>query len=157
MWNDEEPEDDEDDDFDPEKEQKRVEALPIYQKAEEICELTQRIIDSIDNDKVKMIHSNIMLEDSIIITAKIVGAEAVDDFVLKMENATIIKIHARSLQTHTASLLFEGILPEEYLQLLRKEIEAFRLLFRDWIQTFHTAHKSGDGWGLFVDDDGSDF
>jgi hypothetical protein len=157
MWDDEEHEEnDDDDDFDPEKERKRVEALPIYQKAEEIYELTQRIVDSIDSDKVRMIHSNIMLEDSIVITTKIVGAEAMDDYILKMENATLVKIHARSLQTHTASLIFEGILPEEYLQLLRKEIEAFRLLFRDWIKGFHNAHKSGDGWGLFVDDDGTD-
>jgi hypothetical protein len=157
MWEDEEHEEDDDDDFDPEKERRRVEALPIYQKAEEIRELTQRIIDSIDSDEVKMIHSNIMLEDSVVITAKIVGAEAVDDFILKMENATLIKIHARSLQAQTASLLFEEILPEEYLQLLRKEIEAFRLLFLEWIKGFHTAHKSGDGWGLFVEGDGSDY
>lgn len=155
MWNDDDPEEDndEDNDFDPEKERKRVEALPIFQKAEEIRELTRRIIDSIDNDEVKMIHSNVMLEDSVIIPAKIVGAEAVDDFILKMENATLIKIHARSLQVQTASLLFEEILPEEYLHLLRKEIEAFRLLFLAWVKGFHTAHKEGDGWGLFVEDD----
>jgi hypothetical protein len=40
-----------------------------------------------------------------------------------------------------------------YLQLLRDEIEAFRLLFRHWIATFHLdTTKEGDGWGLFVDD-----
>jgi hypothetical protein len=156
MWGDEEQEDD-DDDFDPEKERRRVEAMPIYQKAEEIHDLTQMIIDSIDSDEVKMIHSNIMLEDSVVILAKIAGAEAVDDFILKMENATLIKIHARSLQAQTASLLFEEILPAEYLQLLRKEIEAFRFLFLEWIKTFHSAHKSGDGWGIFVEGDGEDY
>ena len=157
MWEDDDHDEDDDDDFDPEKERRRVEALPIYQKAEEIRELTQRIIDSIDNDHVKMIHSNIMLEDSVVITAKIAGAEAMDDFILKMENATLIKIHARSLQAQTASLIYEGILPEEYLQLLRKEIDAFRLLFLEWIKGFHKAPKSGDGWGLFVEGDGSDY
>jgi hypothetical protein len=153
MWNDDDP-DDADSEFDPEKERRRVEAMPVFQKAEEIRELTRRIIDSIDNDEVKMIHSNVMLEDSMIIPAKIVGAEAVDDFILKMENATIIKIHARSLQAQTASLLFEGILPEEYLQLLRKEIDTFRLLFLEWIKSFDSAQKEGDGWGLFVEGDG---
>ncbi|HYG19878.1 MAG TPA: hypothetical protein VD816_13165 [Ohtaekwangia sp.] len=153
MWNEDDP-DDGDDEFDPEKERRRVEAMPIFQKAEEIRELTRRLIDSIDNDEVKMIHSNIMLEDSMIIPAKIVGAEAVDDYILKMENATIIKIHARSLQAQTASLLFEGILPEEYLQLLRKEIDVFRLLFLEWVRSFDSAQKEGDGWGLFVEGDG---
>jgi len=152
MWEEDDDDHDDESDYDPEKERKKLESLPIFQKAEEIRELTRRIIDSIDDDEVKMLHSNIMLEDSVIIPAKIAGAEAVDDFILKMENATIIKIHARSLQTQTASLIFEEVLPEEYLRMLRKEIEAFRLLFREWIKTFHKFPKDGDGWGLFVED-----
>jgi hypothetical protein len=152
MWNDDDEEMD-DADYDPEKERRRVEALPIFQKAEEICELTRRIIDSIDDEEIRMIHSNVMLEDSIVIPEKIAGAEAMNDFIMKMENATVVKIHARSLQTQTASLIFEEVLPEEYLRLLRKEIEAFRLLFREWIKTFHKSPKEGDGWGLFVEDD----
>lgn len=151
MWEDDD--ENQESDYDPEKERRRVESLPIFQKAEEIRELTQRIIDSLDDGDIKMIHSNIMLEDSMILSVKIAGAEAVDDFIMKMENATIIKIHARSLQTQTASLLFEEVLPEEYLRLLRKEIEAFRLLFRTWIKTFHKFPKDGDGWGLFVEDE----
>ncbi|HLT74853.1 MAG TPA: hypothetical protein VKZ68_07195 [Ohtaekwangia sp.] len=159
MWDDDDdPEDfyEDDDDFDPEKERRRVEALPIFQKAEEICELTRRIVDSIDDEEVKMIHSNIMIEDSIVIPAKIAGAEAVDDYMIKMENATLIKLHARSLQAQSASLIFEGALPEEYLLLLRKEIEAFRLLFKEWVKSFDDSTARGDGWGLFVDDDDDD-
>jgi hypothetical protein len=153
MWEEDDEENMDEDDYDPEKERNRVEALPIFQKAEEIRELTRRIIDSIDNAEIKMIHSNIMLEDSLIIPAKIAGAEAVDDFIIKMENATIIKIHARSLLAQTASLILLEILPEDYMRLLRKEIESFRLLFKEWIKTFRKSHKEGDGWGLFVEDD----
>lgn len=149
MWEDDDNNFGEEDDCDPEKERRRVELLPIYQKAEEIMELTRRIIDSIDNEEVKMLHSNMMLEDSVIIPGKIAGAEAVDDYIIKMENATIIKIHARSLMTQTANLILMDSLPKEYLMLLRREIEAFRLLFKDWIKTFHSAEKYDDGWGLF--------
>lgn len=138
-----------DNDFDPERERKRVEALPIYQKAEEIRDLTRRIIDSIDDEGVRVIHSNTMLEDSIILSVKIASAEAVDDYIQKMENATIIKIHARSLLSQSASLIFGETLPVEYLVLLRKEVEEFRVLFCEWVQTFNSAHRSNDGWGLF--------
>ena len=151
MWNEEDETDGVDDEYDPEKERRRVEALPIFQKAEEIGELTQRIVDSIEKDDVKLIHGNFMLEDAMMITVKIVGAEAVDDFIIKMENATLIKIHARSLQTKTASLLLQGVMPAEYLQLLRKEIDNFRLLFLEWIKTFHQSSKENDGWGLFLE------
>lgn len=152
MWDDEEDSDN-DNDCDPEAERKRVEALPIFQKAEEIAEITQRIIESIDDEKVKAMHSNAMVEDTTIIQSKIANAEAVDDFIRKVENATLIKIHAKNLQAHCSSLILLGIIPEEYLKLLDKELDAFRLAFKQWIKTFNKSKKEGDGWGLFVEDD----
>lgn len=151
MWEDE---DDDEPDFDPEEERRRLESKPVFQKAEEIRELAQRIIDTMDkNDPESAIQSSLMLEDSLIIPAKIAGAEAMDDYILKMENAVIIKIHARSLLTRTSSLKYLELVDEEYLQLLRDEIEAFRLLFKEWVATFDIdSEKEGDGWGLFVPD-----
>jgi hypothetical protein len=151
MWDD----DDDEPDFDPEEERRRLEATPIFQKAEEIRDLTQRIVETMDkNDPESEIQSSLMLEDSMIIPAKIAGAEAVDDYILKMENAVIIKIHARSLLTRTASLKYLELVAPAYLQLLRDEIEAFRLLFRKWVASFElNTTKEGDGWGLFVEDD----
>lgn len=151
MWEDE---DDDEPDFDPEEERRKLESKPVFQKAEEIRELAQRIIDTMDkNDPESAIQSSLMLEDSLIIPAKIAGAEAMDDYILKMENAVIIKIHARSLLTRTSSLKYLELVDAEYLQLLRDEIEAFRLLFKDWVATFDIdTTKEGDGWGLFVPD-----
>lgn len=150
MW-----EDDDDTDYDPEEERRKLEAKPIFQKAEEILELTQRIVDTLDkNSPHAEVHSSVMLEDAMIIPAKIAGAEAMDDYILKMENAVIIKVHARSLLTQTSSLKYLELVDPAYLQLLRDEIEAFRLLFRKWIASFEIdTTKEGDGWGLFVDDD----
>lgn len=151
MWEDD---DDDEPDFDPEEERRKLESKPIFQKAEEIRELAQRIVETMDkNDPESEIQSSLMLEDSMIIPAKIAGAEAMDDFILKMENAVIIKIHARSLLTRTSSLKYLELVDPEYLQLLRDEIETFRLLFKEWVATFHIdTTKEGDGWGLFVPD-----
>jgi hypothetical protein len=151
MWEDD---DDNEADFDPEEERRKLESNPIFQKAEEIRELAQRIVETMDkNDPESEIQSSLMLEDSMIIPAKIAGAEAMDDFILKMENAVIIKIHARSLLARTSSLKYLELVDPEYLQLLRDEIEAFRVLFRKWVTTFHIdTTKEGDGWGLFVPD-----
>jgi hypothetical protein len=151
MW---EEDDDDEPDYDPEEERRKLESKPIFQKAEEIRELTQRIVETMDkNDPESEVQSSMMLEDSIIIPAKIAGAEAMDDFILKMENAVVIKIHARSLLARTSSLKYLELVDTEYLQLLRDEIEAFRLLFKQWISSFPIdTVKEGDGWGLFVDD-----
>lgn len=152
MW---EEDDDDESDYDPEEERKKLESMPLFQKAEEILELTQRIVDTLDkSDPHAEVHSSVMLEDAMIIPAKIAGAQAVDDYILKMENATIIKIHARSLLTQTSSLKYLELVDPAYLQLLRNEIESFRYLFKNWIQTFEIdTTKEGDGWGLFVKDD----
>lgn len=151
MWEDNE----EDNEYDPEEERRRLEAKPVFQKAEEILELTQRIVDTLDKSSPHAeVHASVMLEDAMTIPAKIAGAEAMDDYILKMENAVIIKVHARSLLTQTSSLKFLELVDPEYLQLLRDEIEAFRLLFRKWVASFEIdTTKEGDGWGLFVKDD----
>lgn len=154
MWEDEDDSENDDGDYDPEEERKKLEALPVYKKALEILDLTEQIVDTFDDENTGKMHRQIMLEDAMIIPAKIAGAEAMDDYILKMENATVIKIHARSLLTQTSSAKYLHLQDERYLKLLRDEIEAFRLLFKSWIQTFEIdTTKEGDGWGLFVPDE----
>jgi hypothetical protein len=153
MWEDDD-DDNDDSGYDPEEERRKLEALPIYKKALEILDLTEQIVDTFNDEDTAKIHRQIMLEDAMIIPAKIAGAEAMDDYILKMENATVIKIHARSLLTQTSSAKYLDLQDERYLQLLRDEIEAFRLLFKTWVQSFETGTtKEGDGWGLFVPDE----
>lgn len=156
MWDDDDSEE-YDSDYDPEEERRKLEALPIYQKALEILDLTEQIVDTFSDENTGKMHRQIMLEDAMIIPAKIAGAEAMDDYIMKMENATLIKIHARSLLTQTSSAKYLNLQDERYLKLLRDEIEAFRLLFKEWIITFETGTtKEGDGWGLFVPDEDDD-
>lgn len=153
MWEDDDDSDN-DEEYDPEEERRKLEALPIYKKALEILDLTQQIVDTFHDEDTAKIHRQIMLEDAMIIPAKIAGAEAMDDYILKMENATVIKIHARSLLTQTSSAKYLDLQDERYLQLLRDEIEAFRLLFKKWVQSFDIGTtKEGDGWGLFAPDE----
>jgi hypothetical protein len=154
MWEDDDDNDDDEGEYDPEAERRKLEALPIYKKALEILDLTQQIVDTFDDEDTAKIHRQIMLEDAMIIPAKIAGAEAMDDYILKMENATVIKIHARSLLTQTSSAKYLDLQDERYLKLLRDEIEVFRLLFKEWVLSFENGTiKEGDGWGLFVPDE----
>jgi hypothetical protein len=130
------------------------ESLPIYKKALEIEELTEQIVDTFKNETQAERYGHGLLEDAMMLPGKIAGAEAMDFYIHKMENATLIKVHARNLLTQTSSIKHLGIVNEQYVQLLRDEIESFRRLFRDWIKTFDAnAVKEGDGWGLFVSDE----
>jgi hypothetical protein len=190
MWEDDENFSDEDYN----KEQERVENLPIVKKANELFELVNALIETfdikdkegeenipfadevdeqntdfdeededdfeeedaeeLDEEDLKSFgehYKGIMMEDVMIINAKLKGAEGGDLYSIRMENAVIIKVHAMSLLTATSGLKMMGLSNNKYLQLLRDEIEEFRKLFVEWVNTFDKTNDIPDGWGLFFD------
>lgn len=85
-----------------------------------------------------------------IIPAKIAGAQAVELYDLKIENATIIRKAARELSVYAGSLRFEkDNIEKDYIQLLSKEIDEFRLLFIGWVAGFDEWNYIKDDWELF--------
>jgi hypothetical protein len=109
--------DDHDDDLDPEEakkdheaKRKRIDNLPIVKKAKLIFEITSEIVDSIDSEQDILRYIDFIMEDAMIINAKIAGAEGGDLYNLRMENAMIIKIHAKSLMTYSRALKYDNIL-----------------------------------------------
>lgn len=126
--------------------------LPLYQKAEQIYKITRGLVEIVpaDNEFLQETTVRFMMENAMIIPAKIAGAEAVELYDLKMENATIIRKAARELYVQAGSLRFEeAISDQDYIHLLRKEIDEFRLLFIDWVAGFDVWNYIKDNWGLF--------
>lgn len=129
-----------------------IKALPIYIKAEQIFKITHGLVKTIpeENEFLQETTVRFMMEDAMMIPAKISGAEAVDLYDLKMENAAIIRKCARQLYVSAGSLRYEEeIKDKEYITLLRNEIEEFRLLFIDWVAAFDPWNYIIDRWGLF--------
>ncbi|WP_353145283.1 hypothetical protein [Chryseobacterium sp.] len=124
--------------------------LPIYKKAEEIYE-TLQIITALfpeDNDYLQHLKYH-LLEDIMVIQAKISGAEAVKLYDIKMENAAIIRKAARDIMISGNHLELLGFSDAAYYKIIRNQIEDFRILFIDWIATFNPKHYIVDNWGLF--------
>lgn len=124
--------------------------MPIYKKAEEIFKALRTITDLFpeDNDYLQHLKSN-LLEDSMVIMAKISGAEAVKLYDIKMENAAIIRKAARDIMVSGNNLDFLGFSDAKYYEVIRNLIEDFRLLFIDWVEAFNPKHYIVDSWGLF--------
>ncbi|SDI24770.1 hypothetical protein [Chryseobacterium jejuense] len=124
--------------------------LPIYKKAEEIFNALRTITDLFpeDNDYLQHLKAN-LLEDSMVIMAKISGAEAVKLYDIKMENAAIIRKAARDIMVSGNNLEFLGFSDAKYYKVIRNLIEDFRLLFIDWVTAFNPKHYIVDNWGLF--------
>lgn len=129
-----------------------LEQFPLYQKAEQIYKITQGLIEIIpaDNEYLQETTVRFMMENAMTIPAKIARAQAMELYDLKMENATIIRKAARELYVQAGSLRFEeAISDQDYIHLLRNEIDEFRLLFIDWVAGFDVWNYIKDDWGLF--------
>lgn len=134
--------------------------LPVFRKAIAIQELVDYIVKTVETSDIdfekeiqaEMIKSNMqyMRENSLIIPAKIAGASSEDMlYDIKMENAAIIRKAARELITDARGIQMHGFKETEYLDLLRKEVEEFRVIFAEWVKTFDPWNYIIDRWGLF--------
>lgn len=133
--------------------------LPIYQKALEILDLVLKISDFMNDeatDKIKgeeyefvSFHIDEMKANAYLIPAKISGASAVELYDIKMENAALIRMAAREIMVGCNGFKDHGLQGLEYLELLRSEIDEFRVLFAEWVKTFNPWDYIIDRWGLF--------
>lgn len=125
--------------------------LPIYKKSEQIYSLVESLLASIpEEDDYLHATKHMMLDDAMIISAKIAGAEGGNLYSIRMQNAAIIRDHAMHLYVQVGSLRFHKSFKEvEYVKLIRKEIDEFRLLFIEWVASFDTNNHFWDEWGLF--------
>jgi len=136
------------------------EKLPIYNKAQDIYKLVEHLIKAVENTDIEfeneieseMIQNNLnyLQKNAMIIPTKIArvaNEETIYD--LRMESATIIRKAARELITDARGLEMHGYKAKEYLDLLRQEVEEFRILFAEWVKTFDQWNYIIDRWGLF--------
>ena len=123
---------------------------PIFKKSQEIFDTLKTITDLIpeENEHLEFTKQHI-LENIYTIQAKLAGAYSVRIWDLKMENAAIIRKCARELMVLQHSLKAFGFEEVVYYQIVRRQLEEFRLLFRDWVATFNPKHFIVDEWGLF--------
>lgn len=96
-----------------------------------------------------------MLGDSWIVGAKLAGAQGAGSYTIYMENASIIRSLMRQMQTATYGLDGLGVLDdakgveENYLSVLREEIDAFKITFIKWVSYFE-KDEFEDEWGLYL-------
>lgn len=123
---------------------------PIFKKAEEIYALVNKVAQLVPQDDPMMEETgNMMVADAMILTAKLAGSIGADLYDLKMENATLIRKAARDIILHCRHLQTCDFEYVEYLDLIRNEIEEFRVLFVQWVRSFDPWEYIIDRWGLF--------
>lgn len=138
-----------------------IEQLPIYKKSKEIERLVDNLIEFVKDSELPnaddfdlellTIKFDEMKSNTSEISDLIVGAsEQERPYDYCMENAVFIKKAALELIEAVIYIEDMGLKDIDYLDLLYDEIDAFRLLFKEWIQTFDQWLYGGENWGLFL-------
>jgi len=127
-------------------------AKALYQQWREVFDLAIAIADSLtetarmnDEDGIK----RLMYENIMIVGAKIMSAAGGTLYIIKMENAAIIRVNCRQLMDQIGFAVMTGMADERHQQVIRQEMDKFRTLFRQWVVTFQKDAYE-DEWGLFV-------
>lgn len=142
------------------KSHEEIRKMPIFKKGWHIFELADKITSLVSNDgeyehlpetehELLMHQAEQLRGDAMMICPKISGAEGAGLYDLRMEYAAIIRKAARDVQTGCSGLELWGFKHTEYLELLRDEVEEFRVLFAKWVKTFDVSNYTIDRWGLF--------
>jgi hypothetical protein len=90
-----------------------------------------------------------LFSDAHIVGAKIKSSDAGGIYVLRMENAAIIRKLAQGIASGLLLFIEDAEVDESYIHVVRNEIAEFRKLFIEWVTTFE-KDEFVDEWGLFV-------
>ncbi len=130
----------------------KIHGKALFRKAVEILNLTELLCDVLPEDENVETSKQMMLQNAMVVPAKIKGAMAVDEtYSLVMESAVLIKINMMELKNHlwATSNIFD--LEEKYQGVLRHAIEAFKKIFIQWVTSFNKQDDLPDEWHLFND------
>jgi hypothetical protein len=99
--------------------------------------------DYLENEKA------MTLEEAYLVGAKIRGAEAGNHYVLRMENASMIRKAAQAVYIHVSSLGMLGVTEDHDIDAIKKELDKFRGYFKEWVASFQKDDFE-DEWGLYT-------
>ncbi len=94
-------------------------------------------------------HKAMILGDAYQVAVKVKSSEAGDMYMIRMENASIIRKNAQFIKSAMLTMMAEGAIEEAHGEVIRNEIDKFRELFIQWVSTFE-KDEFEDEWGLFV-------
>lgn len=92
--------------------------------------------------------SALIMQSAIMLCPKIVAAEGGDLYIIRMENASIIRTTVKELSTQVRAAFLYKNCKDEDMKIVVEEISKFRVLFIEWVKHFKKDDFE-DEWGLY--------
>lgn len=155
-WNDDNFDDEDEDGEGWKKREGREAAKALYLKWRDTFGLIYAFTEILTSDSeeppadtYEHFTKTMILENAMIIGPKLRGAMAVDLYILKMENAAIVRSNARQLSEQLQFADLSDYTEEDYVSVIEDSMDEFRELFKEWVMTFKKDDVEDD-WGLFI-------
>lgn len=133
------------------KEREKLRKHPLLKQAKEILNIVDALLDTCNDEMMSKHYGSTLRESSMIVVAKLSSALASDNYLLCMQNASLVREHGEYLRLSNHMLKSSGSFDEKYVSMFRQEMEKFRLLFIEWAKEIHKMENDyEDEWGLFV-------
>ncbi len=123
----------------------------LFRKSIDILNLTQTIVDILPDDDHAESTKGLLMQNAYLIPAKIRGAMGLEYYSMMMENAVIIKVNACELRTMLWNCSTLHGIDETYVDVIRNEIDEFKKIFIQWVNSFDKENDLPDEWHLFND------
>ena len=125
---------------------RRLEHIPIYKKAMELCIMSREIASYVsfnkdlmrlyESNSLRDIIANSLLTDAILIPQKIAQTEFSTSNSERLKNVSFINTMIRNINSYCLGLEKDGVKETEYLNLLRAELKSFRKYYKRWKSSF---------------------
>lgn len=122
--------------------------LQVYQKAQDIQEITEVLANSFDIDMKNT--SDQLLSLSKLLPEKIAAAESGNFYTLRIESAFSVRYAAKELQSLLQLCKALELSHPDYIDFLYKELENFRRLFLNWVASFDKRCDYNDEWSFEI-------
>lgn len=134
-----------------EREDRKIDSHPLYSQAKEIMTLVDVLLDTNDDENLRLHFGPTLKESAMIILAKLNSGLRSDSYVTAMQKASLIRDHAEYLRLSNHTLNSTKGFDPKYVKLFRQEMEKFRELFVLWALEIHKMSPDyEDEWGLFI-------
>ncbi len=122
----------------------------LYNQWREVFQMVMALIDTLPGNEEDQCLSTrqMILENIHMIAPKILSASAPTMYMMKMENAALIRLNCREMMQQVDFAVISGEVDISYRSVIDDRLELFKLYFRDWVSLFK-KDEFEDDWNLF--------
>lgn len=125
-------------------------AKAVYMQWQEVYSLVSLFADTLQEEEgagegftKRLIYENLM-----VVAPKIMSAAGDTLYIIKMENASIIRFNCRQMMDQVGYAALSGAADPKYKTLIYESMDVFKQRFQEWV-AFFKPDEIDDDWGLY--------